>query len=133
MNIPAWVLDAMHRAGLPTSRRQGTVTTHRRQRATPRWCACGEPIWAGLCDREDVALDPTPTTPDGELFALMVGRRTYEMNFHAEISRRRPAHIRHASADKVKVYIAHSCNGPHAIVNGKWAPALESDSDAIPF
>jgi hypothetical protein len=129
---PAWVLDVLEAAGLPP-RGHHTVTTHRRQRATPRWCACGQPVWAGLCDREDVALDPTPTTVDGELYAILTGRRTYEMNFHAEIARRHPAHIRHDSADVVKVYIAHQCNGPSAIPNDKWQPVRKGNDDTPPF
>jgi hypothetical protein len=31
------------------------------------------------------------------------------------------------------VYIAHTCNGPHAIVNDKWAPAPKTDTDVIPY
>lgn len=129
---PAWILDALHQAGLPT-RGRGTITTHRRLRATPRWCRCGQPVWTGLADREDVTLDPTPTTIDGELFAIMSGRRTYEMTFLGEIVRRRPAHIRHDNADAVRVYAAHICGGPFPVVNERWAPSAKTDSDIPPF
>ena len=126
---PAWVLDHMLAQGMGH-----IVTTHRRQRATPRrHDPCRAPVWQGLCDREDVVIDPTPTTPDGELFALMVGRRTYEMNWHGEISRRWPAHIRDADADTVRVYIAHACQGPYPIVNNRWAPPTKTQSDEIPY
>jgi hypothetical protein len=126
---PAWVLDELERAGLGH-----IVTTHRRVRATPRrHDPCRAPIWQGLCDREDVTLDPTPTTPDGELYAILTGRRTYEMNWHGEISRRHPAHIRDANADQVRVYIAHACQGPYPIVNNRWAPLSKSQSDEIPY
>jgi hypothetical protein len=131
--VPAWVTDPMLAAGLPYFGGH-TVTTHRRTRATPRWHPCGQPVWTGLCDREDVTLDPTPTTVDGELFAILAGRRTYQLTpFHYEIERRHPAHICQADADQVRVYIAHACNGPHAIVNDKWAPALKTEYDDPPF
>lgn len=129
---PGWVLERMMRDGLP-GRGRGTVVTHRRQRAAPRWCRCGQPVWTGLAERFDVVLDPTPTTVDGELFAVMAGRRTYEMTYHGELVRRRPAHIRETTADDVEVYIAHVCGGPYPIVNGKWAPIPKSDSDIPPF
>lgn len=129
---PAWVLDALTAAGLP-QRGGHTITTHRRQRATPRWCSCGHPVWTGLADREDVVIDPTPTTCEGELFAIMAGRRTYEMTFHDEIVRRRPAHIRHADADTIRVLIAHSCAGPFPPVNDKWAPSPKGETDVPPF
>lgn len=125
---PAWILDELERAGLGH-----IVTTHRRQRATPRWHACGQPVWTGLCDREDVVIDPTPTTPDGELYAILTGRRTYEMNWHGEISRRHPAHIRHDNANQVRVYIAHNCDGPYPIINDRWAPIAKTDTDQIPY
>lgn len=132
MNAPAWVVDAMRRQGLPDPQR-GVVTTHRRERATARWCRCGQPVWSGLADREDVALDPTPTTPDGELFAIMAGRRTFEKDMHGIMCRRRPANIRAHPADAVRVYIAHACSGPHAIPNSLWAPVPVSLSDVPPF
>jgi hypothetical protein len=134
VTTPAWVLDHLHTHGLPTRRGHGTITTHRRTRATPRWHPCGQPVWTGLCDREDVTLDPTPTTVDGELFAILTGRRTYQLTpFHYEIERRHPAHIRQADADQVRVYIAHACNGPHAIPNWKWEPKKEDNDENPPF
>jgi hypothetical protein len=131
---PAWVLDTLHLHGLPARRGQGTITTHRRTRATPRWHPCGQPVWTGLCDRQDVTLDPTPTTVDGELFAILAGRRTYQLTpFHYEIERRHPAHITYADADTVRVYIAHQCGGPYPIVNDKWASAPKTEIDNPPF
>ena len=133
MTTAAWVVDRMRQRGLP-ERGGHTATTHRRQRATPRWClACREPVWTGLADRHDVVIDPTPTTTQGELFAWLDGRRSYEMNMHDEISRRRVAHIRFATADDVEVYIDHKCGGPHAIPNPKWQPVPKGENDEPPF
>jgi hypothetical protein len=130
---PIWVVEHMRARGLP-ERGRGVVTTHRRNRATARWCAsCGEPIWTGPCDRFDVTLDPTPTTVEGELFALLDGRRTYELDLHLEIARRRPAHIETYNADRVRVYIAHKCGGPYAIPNERHKPPAKTDGDIPPF
>lgn len=119
--LPAWVLDELTAAGLDTPK-------PRRGRAIARRCPwCGTPAWTGTAWPRVVWLDPAPTTSDGELYAILAGRRTYQVNIHREITQRCPLYIENESPDRTRVYVEHSCHGPAPPVNEKWKPEMQPD------
>lgn len=118
---PAWVLDQLHRQGLPPrGRDQHQFSTS--GYATPYWHGtCGQPVVTGTAWPWDVMLDPTPTTPEGELFAVLSGRVSVQVS-RRDLWRRGLADIALVDANAVVVLIEHSCTGPAAIPNHRWAP-----------
>lgn len=131
LTCPAWVLEQLHREGLPVDRHRGTITTHRRERATPRWHPCGQPVYTGTAWPWNITLDPTPTTVDGELFAILTGRATVHIDRRGGMHRRR-RRLEYTNADNECVYVEHSCGGPFPIPNPVWAPAPKPISDIPP-
>jgi len=132
---PYWILTQLQREGLRDpgdTQPNDALDGH----ALPRWCpTCRQPIYAGfeLHGRRHI-LDPTPTTIDGELFAILVGRATFNLSpHHRDIWPRRTALIRLVNADQAPVYLEHSCDGPAPIVNDRWIPVLRKDFNVCPF
>ena len=129
---PAWVLQRLHRQGL-TGQGHDQTTFSTTGRATPYWHgACGQPVLAGTAWPWAVVLDPTPTTPEGELFAILTGRTTVQL-VGRELWRRRTRDLALSNADEVIVLIEHCCAGPPPIPNDIWAPKKRTDSDIIPY
>ncbi len=133
LSVPTWVAAEMTTQGLPPEGHPSPPTTHRRERMTPIWCPCGQPVWAGRADRHDTTTDAAPTTPEGELHALLSGRRTYEKNQRGEMTRRHIEHIQAADADHARVYVDHRCEGPRPPISDRWAPTAVTLSDEPPF
>lgn len=129
---PTWVLDQLYGQGLPgIGHDQTTFTTT--GRATPYWHgACGQPVITGTAWPRDVLLDPTPTTVDGELFALLAGRATVQL-YGRDLWLRHSRDIALCNADDVIVLIEHSCTGPPAIPNDRHAPKKRPAHDLPPF
>ena len=120
---PRWVMTRLYGQGLPPL---GARASSRRwsELATPRWCQCREPILVGVAWPETVELDPWPTTIDGELFAILAGRRTVELDLGRRLALRSARYLGqlYQSADEVRVLVEHSCSGPWPPVSIRWEP-----------
>ena len=132
---PDWVLTQLQREGLRDVTDAQPNDAHDGH-AVPRWCpTCRQPIYAGFeMHGLRYVIDPTPTTVDGELFAILTSRATFNLSpHHRDIWPRRPTSIRLANADQAPVYVTHICSGPPPIPNLHWMPILRKDSNVCPF
>lgn len=132
---PAWVITHARQLGLPDSQAVSAQPRRKRTgRVVARWHRCGEVVLAGHAWPHDVTLDPAPTTVQGELFAVLDGRRTVEMEWWTkEIFCRYARSIRLASADETWVLVEHKCGGPFAIVHSLHEIEERAIADEIPF
>lgn len=104
----------------------------------PRHCRdCGAAVIAAITDLGlEVAVHPTPTTPGGELGALMAGSATYALLDHGEMVHRDQYRIAKRNADQECTYIQHVCGMPQPERNThfiKEKHEIDSDNAAPPF
>ena len=101
----------------------------------PAWrhCpACG--AWTTAAIRamtsEPVHCDPTPTTTEGELIALMNGRRTFFVSNYYGIEQRFDFDILDCPADKAgNVHPEHQCNGQQLPTHPEHTPKHQYFTD----
>lgn len=112
--MPDWLKRRLENAGLMDPATGAT----RRARAA-RCAACRRPVMRGIdLDYSGLAVDcdPTPLSPEGELSALLAGRRTYTLRWlgeRYEIDRRDIEQITGSPAGtpRLDVLVLHACNG----------------------
>ncbi|WP_346007273.1 hypothetical protein [Janibacter terrae] len=84
----------------------------------PRHCLhCGRAVIAAITDLGfEVAVEPTPTTPLGELHVLLAGGATYTLLPWGEMVHRDKRRITHRDANNERVHAQHQCgNAPPEI------------------
>lgn len=133
LEAPAWALAQAMKMGLPARRNGRPPAPRTSGRVTARWHACGQPVLTGLAWPWDITLDIAPLTPLGELFAILAGRATAQVEVDGTLRRRRPGDIALDDADAVQVHIAHQCGGPFPEPNPRWADRVRDVTSAPPF
>jgi len=130
---PAWILGKLIADG------DLTPDKHTRKPRRRRCPACGAHVTAAIraMSNDVVRCDQAPTTSEGELIALMNGRRTFLVSDFYGIEPRFEFDITGLPADKAgNVHAEHSCHSPPLPVHPKYRPPIRhrqiSDTD-IPF
>lgn len=104
----------------------GTMTEQNVTR-TPRarHCAtCGRVVLAAITDAGfEVAVEPTPTTPAGELSVLMGGGETFALLPHGEMVWRSQHRIAWADANSETTHAMHQCGKPPPEINPAFVKA----------
>ena len=77
----------------------------------PRHCRdCGRAVIAAITDLGfEITVEPTPTTPAGELSALMNGGQTFAILDHGEMVWRSMHRIKYRDANKERAHAKHQC------------------------
>lgn len=70
---------------------------------------CGRPTFAGHIKGEPKRLDRINLTPEGELFALLLGLGTYQKMLGGEVFRRKACHITDGRPRYSSVVAEHRC------------------------
>lgn len=130
---PKWVIDKLITDG------DLTPDKHTRKPQLRRCPACGVHVTAAIraMSNEIVRTDQAPTTSEGELIALMNGRRTFLVSSFYGIEQRFEFDITGLPADKAgTVHAEHRCHAPPLPVHPKYRPPIRHrqilDTD-IPF
>lgn len=130
---PKWVIDQLITDGDLTPDKH---TRKPRQRRCP---ACGVYVTAAIraMANEVVRADLAPTTSEGELIALMNGRRTFFITDFYGIELRFEFDITGLPADKARtVHAEHRCHAPPLPVHPEYRPPIRhtnKDDNNIPF
>lgn len=84
---------------------------------------CGRSVIAAITDLGfEVAVEPTPTTPAGELDVLMRGGETYALLEHGELVWRSRHRIAYRDADQEPTHAGHLCGKAPPEVNPNHRP-----------
>lgn len=107
----------------------------------PRHCAnCGRAVIAAITDMGDeIAVEPTPTTPHGELTTHLTGGATYALLPWGEMVRRDQYRIAHRDANNEQTHAQHQCGKappeihPAYVEKQKARKERTTDTNEIPF
>ena len=104
----------------------------------PRHCRdCGRSVIAAITDLGfEVAVEPAPTTPAGELDVLMNGGETYALLDHGELVWRSQHRIAYATPNKERTHAMHECGKAPPEKNpifGQKAKPVTVETDNPPF
>lgn len=130
---PKWVIDKLITDG------DLTPDKHTRKPQRRRCPACGVHVTAAIrsMTNEVVRADLAPTTSEGELIALMAGRRTFFISNFYGIEQRFEFDITGLPADKARtVHAEHACHSPPLPVHPEYRPPIRhtnKDDTNIPF
>lgn len=117
----------------------GTMTEQNVTRTPkPRHCRhCGRAVIAAITDAGfEIAVEPTPTTPAGELHTLINGGKTFAILDHAEMVWRDIHRITYRDANKERTHAMHECEKRAPEINPIFAKAktrIHPHTEAIPF
>lgn len=126
-SAPAWLQQHLIAEGHVTE-------TGLTRNPKPRNCRrCGQRLLAAI-DRNgfDALTWADPTTPAGELGAILTGRQTWQVNVYGGMSPRMHYAIAANSADRVAVHVEHRCGDPPPPAKPKPPPQQWTDPDAPP-
>lgn len=84
---------------------------------------CGRSVIAAITDLGfEVSVEPTPTTPAGELDVLMRGGTTYALLEHGELVWRSRHRIAYRDANHEPTHAGHRCSDRPPEHNARFAP-----------
>lgn len=130
---PKWVIDQLITDG------DLTPDKHTRKPQRRRCPACGVHVTAAIraMTNEVVRADLAPTTSEGELIALMNGRRTFLVTDFYGIELRFEFDITGLPADRARqVHAEHRCHAPPLPAHPEYRPPIRhttKDDTNIPF
>ena len=104
----------------------------------PRHCRdCGRAVIAAIdANGFETAVEPTPTTPAGELGVLLAGGRTYAL-IHGGMHYRNARRIEYHDANSENVHAMHQCGKPPPETHPEFLEKKKKrewqEGDPIPF